>query len=79
MDRISTKISRRELYEQVWSVPMWTLGRKYGLSDVGLGKICKKNDIPRSPRGYWAKKKCGCKVQKPPLPRGEVERAIIIK
>jgi hypothetical protein len=78
MNRISTEIRRRELYEQVWNVPMWTLAKKYGLSDVGLAKICKKNDIPRPPRGYWARKKSGRKAQKPPLPGREVERVIII-
>ncbi len=78
MDRISTQISRKELYEQVWSVPMWTLARKYGLSDVGLAKICKKNDIPRPPRGYWAKKQSGRKLQTPPLPKSDINRVIEI-
>jgi len=41
MDRESKKISRAELYEQVWTVPMTRLAKDYGLSDVGLAKICK--------------------------------------
>ncbi len=47
MEKNIIKISRSQLYDQVWSVPMWTLAKKYGLSDVGLSKICKKHDIPR--------------------------------
>ena len=78
MDRIETKTSRRELYEQVWSVPMWTLARKCGLSDVGLAKICKKNDIPRPPRGYWARKQSGRKLRTPPLPKPELDPQIMI-
>jgi len=37
------RITREELYTQVWNTPMRTLAANYGLSDVGLGKICKKH------------------------------------
>jgi hypothetical protein len=43
----------------VWKTPITRLAKEYGLSDVGLAKICKKHDIPRPPRGYWAKKEGG--------------------
>lgn len=48
------RVSREELYELVWSTPMVTASRRYGLSDNGLRKICKKLDVPTPPRGYWA-------------------------
>jgi hypothetical protein len=32
------KVSWRELYEQVWAVPMARLAKEYGLSDSGLAK-----------------------------------------
>jgi hypothetical protein len=35
---------------------------------VGLGKICKKLDIPLPPLGYWAKLQHGKAVTRPPLP-----------
>jgi hypothetical protein len=41
---------------------------RYGLSDVGLLKICKKLHIPVSGRGYWARITAGRPAQKPPLP-----------
>ena len=57
MSRVT--VSRRELYRQVWSTAMTRLAKKYGLSDVGLAKICRKHDVPRPARGYWAKKQYG--------------------
>jgi hypothetical protein len=62
------KLSRAELYEQIWNVPTTKLSRSYGLSDVALGKICKKHDIPKPPLGYWAKLAHGKTVVRPPLP-----------
>jgi len=71
MNKGETRISRAELYDQVWSVSMVKLGEQYGLSDVGLAKICKRHKIPRPPRGYWARKAAGYKVKRLPLPPGE--------
>lgn len=39
---------------------------RYGLSDVGLVKICKKLGIPVPGRGYWAKVKAACPTRKAP-------------
>ena len=47
-------LTRHELYEQVWSEPMSLLSRKFGLSDVGLAKICRKLRVPTPWRAYWA-------------------------
>lgn len=62
-------ISRLELYNQVWETPVTQLAKEYGLSDVGFAKICRKYNIPRPPRGYWAKKASGQHLQKAPLPK----------
>lgn len=35
---------------------MQTVAKEYGVSDVALGKICKKLLVPLPERGYWAKK-----------------------
>jgi hypothetical protein len=61
-------VTREQLYEQVWSVPIWTLCQQYGLSDNGLRKICRRLNVPVPPRGYWAKVEAGHKVKKMPLP-----------
>ena len=71
-------ISRLELYRQVWETPVTRLAKEYGLSDVGFAKICKKYNIPRPPRGYWAKKAAGQRMPKEPLPKRSSEEIIEI-
>lgn len=51
--------TREQLYDEVWSTPMRILASKFGLSDVGLAKVCRRHNIPRPPVGYWAKKAVG--------------------
>ena len=68
------QLSRDELYEQVWNEPITKLAKRYGLSDVGLAKTCKRHKIPIPGRGYWAKKASGkatIQAELPPLPDGE--------
>lgn len=62
------KIERETLYEEVWSDPVTVVAARYGLSDVGLAKICKRLQIPLPRRGYWAKLKAGRKAPRAPLP-----------
>ncbi len=61
-------LKREILYEQVWSQPMIELAKQYGLSDVGLAKICRKLKVPLPGRGYWAKHKAGRTPPRPSLP-----------
>ena len=61
-------ITRKDLYERVWAEPIQKLSKEYGLSDVGLAKVCRRYDIPIPPRGHWAKKQAGKRVAQPPLP-----------
>lgn len=61
-------LTRQELYEQVWTTPIRKLAGTFGLSDVGLAKICKKHRIPRPPRGYWAKLEVGKAPRRARLP-----------
>ena len=60
--------NREELYEEVWTTPMQTLAKKYGISDVGLAKTCRKLLIPLPGRGYWARKEAGQKLERLGLP-----------
>jgi len=48
-------LTRRELYDLVWSQPMLTLSKKYSISDVGLRKICIRMNIPLPDAGHWQK------------------------
>ncbi len=46
------------------------------MTDVALAKACKQLQIPKPPRGYWAKKEAGLRVPaKPPLPALQGVRA----
>lgn len=73
-----SRYNREVLYKEVWSQPIQKLARAYGLSDVGLGKVCRKLRIPLPGRGYWNKKNSGKPVgTRPPLPFiAKVESAI---
>jgi len=59
---------RSELYEQVWKEPLLSVARHYGISNVALGKICRKLEVPLPGRGYWARTRAGQEVPKTPLP-----------
>jgi len=61
-------LHRERLYKEVWETPVSQLAPKYGVSDVGLTKMCKRMNIPVPPRGYWAKVSYGYKIKKPALP-----------
>lgn len=61
-------ITREDLYEAVWAESVQSLAKALGISDVGLAKICKKLNVPRPGRGYWAKGAAARKVLKKPLP-----------
>ncbi len=63
-----TRVSREELYERVWTEPVRTVAKGFGVSDVALAKQCKKLKIPLPGRGYWSKKAVGKSVRRIPLP-----------
>lgn len=67
MDQIA--LTREQLYELIWETPTSTLCHRFGLSDVGLAKTCKRHDIPKPPPGYWARKAHGWGARKTPLPK----------
>ena len=63
--------NREELYREIWNEPMSKLSKKYGISGVMLGKVCRKLSIPVPGRGYWARKAFGHSVEVQPLPQME--------
>lgn len=62
------RLSRKTLYDLVWSEPMKTLSARFGLSDVALKKTCARAEIPTPERGYWAKREAGKKTFQAELP-----------
>ena len=60
---MAIEITREELYRQVWENPVMQVAQDYGISNVALAKICRKNQVPVPGRGYWARKAAGKTVQ----------------
>ena len=68
---MKVKLTREELYELVWSMPMTKASKQLGISDVMLGKLCRQRNVPRPSRGYWqaqSSEKKRHKFVKPALP-----------
>ena len=54
MRHLVTRTYRRtELYELVWSKPMYQAAKDCGVSDVALRKICRALKVPIPSRGHW--------------------------
>lgn len=53
---MAKRLSRKQLYELVWSEPMKILAPRFGISDVALKKACARAEIPTPGLGHWAKK-----------------------
>ncbi|WP_258198114.1 hypothetical protein [Pseudomonas viridiflava] len=60
------RYDRAKLLEDVWAEPVQVVAPRYGLSDVGLKKLCSRLQIPTPPRGHWAKVKAGKRVSPRP-------------
>jgi hypothetical protein len=57
---------RKKLYREVWAEPTQKVSARYGISDVALAKACRQLQIPKPPRGYWAKRAAGRPVPRRP-------------
>jgi len=51
------EVSKEELELLVWSKPTTAVGKMFNVTDKAIEKRCKKFDIKKPPRGYWAKKR----------------------
>lgn len=45
-------VTRKQLYESVWSAPTGTAAAKYKVSGSFLARVCENLTVPRPPRGY---------------------------
>lgn len=79
MSESTVRLSRKELYELVWSSPVESLAARYGMSGVALAKHLKEMAIPRPGRGYWQQVEARMKPKRTPLgkaPAGTPEQII---
>ncbi|WP_108808927.1 hypothetical protein [Aquimarina spinulae] len=72
-------LTRKQLYDLVWSKPLTQLAKEYAISDNGLRKICKKHNIPLPKLGHWQKLRYGKKLRVIPLPEAGNEVEISLK
>ncbi|MCA0050636.1 RWP-RK domain-containing protein [Mesorhizobium sp. B283B1A] len=70
------EFSREELFALVWERPTSEVAKELGISDVALAKLCRRLQVPKPPRGYWAKIQSGRGPRRPPLGafREEIDR-----
>ena len=70
------ELSRDELFALVWKKPTRDVAQELGVSDVAIGKLCTRLQVPKPPRGYWARALSGQTPRRPPLPafRDEIDR-----
>lgn len=68
-------ISREELFALIWEKPAVEVARDMGISDVAVAKLCTRLQVPKPPRGYWARIEAGQTPRRPPLRafRDEIE------
>lgn len=65
---MAQEFSRQALYNLIWSKAKTEVAKDLGISDVALGKICKKANIPVPPRGFWAARDAQKRPARLPLP-----------
>src|SRR6478736_7756559 len=79
MEKIT--LSRRELYEKVWSKSSKDLCMEYDIDTEGLEEICRRLNIPIPDKSYLKRLSEGKKVNSTPLPEKSkgTERVVLIK
>jgi hypothetical protein len=73
------RFTRQEFYDLVWSQPLTHLAKRFGISDVALGKACRSAQIPHPPVGYWAKVEAGKNTVKADLPARGLGQSDVIE
>jgi len=58
------KLTRRQLYDEIWEISVAGVAKKYGIPYAHLMKQVKEANIPVPPSGYWTKLSFGKSVTK---------------
>ena len=61
------ELTRKELYDIVWSTTLSKLTQQYAYSNDGIKKICKQYEVPMPDGSYWSKLKFNKKFKKEKL------------
>jgi hypothetical protein len=68
MSSLTVKLTRKELYEEIWKLSVAGVARKYDIPYVKCLAQIKAVQIPVPPSGYWTKINFGKQVEQMPLP-----------
>ncbi len=71
-------ITRKELYDKIWSITKSKTAEELGLPIAYLTKICGEHNIPTPTSGYWQHLSWGRDVEKTPLPNPDVDTTIVL-
>jgi len=72
------KISRRALYDRIWSKGSMAAAKELGLRYTDLIEICEKHQVPRPDTAYWVWKQRGRNPQQVLLPSIEPDTEIAL-
>lgn len=64
-------ITRRELYDKIWSITKVKTAKELNLSPTDISRICNEHNIPSPTSSYWMRLGWGEAVEKTPLPNPE--------
>src|ERR1700723_3297231 len=64
-------VSREELYEMVWSMPMIKVAEQFKVSGSYMARVCSALRVPRPQIGHWAKLAVGKGPERNPLPEAQ--------
>lgn len=68
-------LERERIHTEVWAEPALHVAARLGISGSMLARICTKLQIPRPPRGYWARSEAWREQHRKPLPEWKGEGA----
>ncbi|MCU0510732.1 MAG: hypothetical protein MUC34_20645 [Anaerolineae bacterium] len=71
------QVTREDLYELVWREPMLRVAERHAVSSSFLARVCSVMNVPRPPRGYWAKLEFGKAGPQPALPEARPEDKLV--
>ena len=71
------KLTRKQIYDMMWTNGVGHTEKSLGLKQKELKKICEKFEIPRPSSGYWTSLKLGKQVEKTVLPSNNNDSGII--
>lgn len=67
------KLSRQQLYDEIWSISTSGVAKKYRIPYPKLKKACEDANIPLPNNTYWSSLAVGKKMEKPPLPDSDIQ------